>query len=267
MIGHCSKCHKIWTLEAKQGICQWCGQQAYCQTTTTLARLPKSSSQQTQRQPAIDKGYNQLEGKWLTYYNVAVKFLRKVDSQEREDLLHTILVNLAIADENGDRPDTTSWMYGVAHFTVFDFIYEWCSRLKGIRCHNCSHKQRNQCREHNTRGAKCPKAVHLESLYRQVRVGSEGSTVELIELIPAKAPDIETQRSFESLINKCPERLLDIVEKKFEGRVLDKPDIVYLFKWRQKLRRVFPELAAGRKPRIGRPRRRGKPLVIDRERR
>ncbi|MBA7586378.1 hypothetical protein ES708_28376 [subsurface metagenome] len=182
-------------------------------------------------------------------------------------MLHTIILNLAIADENGDRPDTTSWMYGVAHFTVFDFIYEWCSRLKGIRCHNCSHKQRNQCREHNTRGAKCPKAVHLESLYRQVRVGSEGSTVELIELIPAKAPDIETQRSFESLINKCPERLLDIVERKFEGRVLDKPDIVYLFKWRQKLRRVFPELAAGRKPRIGRPRRRGKPLVIDRERR
>ncbi|MBA7553463.1 hypothetical protein ES705_46054 [subsurface metagenome] len=258
MVGHCSKCHKIWTLEAKRGICQWCGQQAYCQTTTTLARLPKSSSQQTQRQPAIDKGYNQLEGKWLTYYKVAVKFLRKVDSQEREDLLHTIILNLAIADENGDRPDTTSWMYGVAHFTVFDFIYEWCSRLKGIRCHNCSHKQRNQCREHNTRGAKCPKAVHLESLYRQVRVGSEGSTVELIELIPAKAPDIETQRSFESLINKCPERLLDIVEKKFEGRVLGKPDISYLWKWQGKLRQVFPELAAGRKPRIGRPRRRRK---------
>ena len=255
MIGHCSKCHKIWTLEAKQGICQWCGQQAYCQTTTTLPRLPKSSSHQTQRQPAVDKGYNHLEGKWLTYYKVAVKFLRKVDSQEREDLLHTIILNLAIADENGDRPDSTSWMYGVAHFSVFDFIYEWCSRLKGIRCSDCSKKQRKQCREQNTRGAKCPKAVYLESLNRQV--GGE-DTVELIELIPAGAPDMETQLSFESLINKCPERLLDIVEKKFEGRVLGKLDISYLCKWQGKLRQAFPELAAGRKPRIGRPRRRRK---------
>ncbi|GAJ21260.1 unnamed protein product, partial [marine sediment metagenome] len=76
------------------------------------------------------------------------------------------------------------------------------------------------------------------------------------ELIPAKALDMETQRSLESLINKCPERLLDIVEKKFEGRVLGKLDISYLWKWQGKLRQVFPELAAGRKPRIGRPRRR-----------
>ncbi|MBA7568833.1 hypothetical protein ES708_10568 [subsurface metagenome] len=67
---------------------------------------------------------------------------------------------------------------------------------------------------------------------------------------------METQRGFESLINKCPERLLDIVEKKFEGRVLGKLDISYLWKWQGKLRQVFPELAAGRKPRIGRPRRR-----------
>ena len=248
MIGHCSKCGRIWTLEAKRGICPWCGKQACCRTTTTLPRLPKSSS--LQRQPAINNSYDRLEGKWLTYYKVAVKFLRKVHWQYREDLLHVIILNLAIAD-NGDRPDTPFWMYAVAKFTVIDFIYDWCSRVKGIRCRNCSHKQRKQCREHNTRGVKCPKAVFIESLDRQL--GSE-DTVELIELIPSRDLDMDVQLSLNWLIKECPERLLDIVEKKSEGRELGQLDISYLWKWRRKLRQMFPELAAGRKPRLGNPR-------------
>lgn len=157
MIGHCSKCGKIWTLETKEGICPWCGQQAYCQTTTTLPQLPKSSSRQSQWQPAINHSYDQLEGKWLTYYKVAVKFLGKVTWQYKDDLLHAIMLNLALADRNGDKPDSTSWMYTIAKVTVINFIYDWVSSVKGNRCNQCSPKQRKQCQEQGFSGVKCPK--------------------------------------------------------------------------------------------------------------
>jgi len=62
MTGHCSKCGKIWTLEARQGVCQWCGEFATCQTRTTQAlRSLKSRSSGRKRQaPVGGNGYDQL---------------------------------------------------------------------------------------------------------------------------------------------------------------------------------------------------------------
>lgn len=92
--------------------------------------------------------------------------------------------------------------------------------------------------------------IFIESLDWQV--GSEDD-VELKDLIPDKPLDIDLQLSFKPLIKACPERLLDIVEKKFECKVLSQQDISYLWKWQKKLRQLFPELAEARKPRLGRP--------------
>ena len=39
--------------------------------------------------------YDQLDGEWLTYYKVASKYVHKARYQDRDDLLHTIMVNLA----------------------------------------------------------------------------------------------------------------------------------------------------------------------------
>ena len=45
-------------------------------------------------------GYDQLDGEWLTYYKVATKFCHKAQAQDRDDLLHTIILNLAVAGKN-----------------------------------------------------------------------------------------------------------------------------------------------------------------------
>jgi hypothetical protein len=49
-------------------------------------------------------GYYHLQGEWLTYYKVALPFASSVP--DREDLLHTIIANLADAGRNnGHKPD------------------------------------------------------------------------------------------------------------------------------------------------------------------
>jgi len=64
-------------------------------------------------------GYDQLDGEWLTYYKVATKFCHKARYEDREDLLHTIILSLAVAGRsNGDKPDNPSWMYRIASFSV-----------------------------------------------------------------------------------------------------------------------------------------------------
>ena len=41
--GHCSRCGKVWTLKERQGVCQWCGKPASCQSSTSKPRHIKSS--------------------------------------------------------------------------------------------------------------------------------------------------------------------------------------------------------------------------------
>ena len=112
MTGHCSKCGKIWTLEMRQGLCRWCGKLAICQSQRTQAlRSIKSRSNGRKRQADHNgNGYDQLEGVWLTYYKVASRFSHR--AQDREDLLHDIMVTLAdVAKNNGHKPFTEPAMY------------------------------------------------------------------------------------------------------------------------------------------------------------
>ncbi|MBN1160932.1 MAG: hypothetical protein JXA17_03160, partial [Dehalococcoidales bacterium] len=92
--GHCSRCGKVWTLKERQGICQWCNKPASCQSSTSKPRPIKSSRRRKQRQADYNgNGYDQLPEPYLTYYKVALPFANSVP--DREDLLHTIIANLA----------------------------------------------------------------------------------------------------------------------------------------------------------------------------
>jgi hypothetical protein len=75
--GHCSRCGKVWTLKERQGICQWCGKLAVCQSSQTKPRHIKSRSNGRRKQPnGNGNGYDHLQGEWLTYYKVALPFAR-----------------------------------------------------------------------------------------------------------------------------------------------------------------------------------------------
>ena len=110
--GHCSQCGKVWTLKERQGVCQWCGKPASYQSATSKPRHIKSRSNGKQRQDdgngnGHGNGYDHLEGEWLTYYQVASRFAHKAKAEDTQDLLHDIMLTLAVAERNnGHKPFT-----------------------------------------------------------------------------------------------------------------------------------------------------------------
>jgi hypothetical protein len=240
--GHCSHCGKIWTLNERQGVCPWCGHLAVCQNSTAKPRHIKSSSRQRQRQAdhnGIGKDYDQLPEPHLTYYIVASKYAHKAMAQDREDLLHTIILTLAVAERNnGHKPFTIGTMHRIASRAVFDYWRDHYNHTNGLNCSYCSKAQRRECKE-NDLYTECPKAIKLEYLSKPI-LDSEGNITELGELIAD--PD-SLDRDFwdrDSLwqLGYKP-RQVEIALKLHRGDKLDWKDYKYLERYRQAQKRLF----------------------------
>jgi len=179
-------------------------------------------------------GYDQLAGEWLTYYKVASRFSHKAKAQDREDLLHDIMITLAdVASNNGHKPFTEPAMYRVASVTV---VHYWRAQYKltnGLDCGSCSKAQRRKCREEDLY-SKCPKAIRLEYLSQPITDG-DGNITELGELIADdKAIDLAAWLDSKTFLLGCPQRLIGIAHKRLDGIPLDNADKLYLGKWRKR---------------------------------
>jgi len=179
-------------------------------------------------------GYDQLEGDYAIYYKVATKFVYKAQAQDREDLLHTIMLNLAVAGRNNrDKPDNPSWMYRIASFTVAQYWRDYYRRTYGIDCGHCSNQQRKKCKAENLY-SECPRAIRIDSLQKPIADG-DGHLSELGELITDdKSIDFAEWTDINAFLLGCPQRLIDIAEKIREGIPLNNKDKCYLQRFRQK---------------------------------
>ena len=233
--GFCSKCHKVWTLETQQGVCQWCNKPSSCQTTTTQPRSIKSKSNGSKRQDNHNgNGYDQLTGEYLTYHKVASRFNHKAKAEDTEDLLHDIILTLAVAERNnGHKPFTKFAMYRIASRAVADYWREHYKLTNGLTCCNCSKAQRRKCKEQDLY-SECPKAIKLEYLSKPI-LDSEGNLTELGELIADdKALDLDGWVSDSTWELGYPQRLVDIAYKLRDGQALTVTDRTYLCKWRKR---------------------------------
>jgi len=233
--GHCSKCHKVWTLETGQGICQWCGKLATCQTNGAKPRHIKSSRRRKQRQADHNgNGYDQLDGEWLTYYKVASRFSRKAKPEDTEDLLHTIILTLVVAERNnGHKPFTEGTMYRIASRAVADYWFSYYKLNNGLDCQHCSKAQRHKCKEGDLY-SQCPKAIKLEKLDKPI-IDGEGNLTELGELIAdPKSLDLDAWSNDTSLweIGYKP-RLVEIAYKLHRNETLGNGDRSYLKRFRK----------------------------------
>ena len=232
--GHCSRCGKVWTLNERQGVCQWCGHLAVCQSSQTKPRHIKSSRRRKQRQADHNgNGYDQLDGEWLTYYKVASRFNHKAKAEDREDLLHDIILTLAVAERNnGHKPFTEGTMYRIASRAVADYWRAYYKANNGLDCHSCSKTQRRKCREDDLY-TECPKAIRLESLNKPI-LDSEGNLTELGELIAdPKSLDLDAwDRDYLWQIGYKP-RLVAIALKLHRGEALTNSDLLYLSRYRR----------------------------------
>jgi hypothetical protein len=183
--------------------------------------------------------YNQLGGEWLTYYKVAVKFCHKVKSEDTDDILHTIMLNLAVSGRNnGHKPDNPSWMYRIASFTVAQYWRDYYRRTNGIDCGHCLNQQRKRCKADNLY-SECPKAVRIESLQKPI-VGDDGEMSEFGQLIADdSALDLDEWSDINIFLRGCPQRLVEIAEKRQEGIPLTKYEQLYLCRFWKKHQKGF----------------------------
>jgi hypothetical protein len=185
-------------------------------------------------------GYDKLDGDWLTYYKVATKFSHKARFEDRDDLLHNIILNLAIAHRNnGHKPDNPSWMYRIASFTVAQYWRDYYKRVNGLDCGHCSNPQRKECKRDNLY-SECPKAIRVEYLSKPI-IDSEGNITELGELIADdKAIDLQAWVEDKTFLLGCPQRLIDIAKKRINGLPLTKYEELYLCRyWKKQQKRLL----------------------------
>ena len=233
--GHCSRCGKVWTLEERQGVCQWCNKPASCQSSTSKPRHVKSSRRREQRQAnGNGNGYDHLDGEWLTYYRVASRFAHKAKAEDTQDLLHDIILTLATTDRNnGHKPFTEAVMYRIASRAQADYWFKHYKLTMGLDCGHCSQAQRHKCKEDWLYGD-CPKAIKLESLNKPV-IDSEGNTTELGDLIADdKALDLDAWVSNSTWEIGYPKRLVAIAYKLKAGEALNNYDRLCLARYRKR---------------------------------
>jgi len=241
--GFCSKCNKVWTLKEAQGVCQWCGKLAVSQTRQAQAlRSFKSSRKRRQRQDDHNgNGYDQLHGEWLTYYKVASRFNHKAMVQDRDDLLHTIIVNLAdVARNNGHKPFdqaqgkpfTEIAMYRIASLAVTHYWRDHYRLTNGLDCRWCSKEQRQKCRT-EWLYSECPKAIRLQSMDKPI-ADDDGNLTDIGKMIADDSTlDLDAWLDAKTFLRGCPQRLIAIGAKIATGEKLTATDSQYLWRWRK----------------------------------
>ena len=149
--------------------------------------------------------YARLTGEWAIWSEIAHRFERKVPTQDRGDIRHTIILELALARaRDGSKPFSQALMCRVASFVVADY---W----------------RKEKRK--------PTILSLDTELEY----ADGDTTELKETIADdKALDLDAWADARTFLLGCPHRLIQIARKRLGGVVLNNADKLYLCKWRKR---------------------------------
>ena len=164
-------------------------------------RLPQPTEPQDGDNPL---SYDQLQGEWRDWLEVACKYEHKVPAQDRYDIRHIIMIELAKARARDGEPIPTLRAYRIASLTVA--LY-W-----------------RQLKRQPT----------MLSLNTEIDDG-DGNTTELMETVADdKAIDLDAWLDARTWLLGCPKRLIDIAHKRLNGIPLNAKDKMYLQRFRQR---------------------------------
>ncbi len=149
--------------------------------------------------------YEHLDGEWRQRYEVTHRFERKVPTQDRGDIRHSIILELALARRrDGDKPFSEGMMYRVASFVVADY---WRKRMR---------------------------KPTILSLDHRIEDG-DGNSTDLIETVAdARAIDLDAWLGARTWLLGCPRRLVVIASKIRGGQKLTPTDSQYLWRFRRR---------------------------------
>jgi hypothetical protein len=186
-------------------------------------------------------GYDQLDGDWALFYKVAKGFVRRVKPEDREDLLHDLVLSMARVKakyELTGKPLTEGGLVRIASYEVSTYWRNSFKLTNGINCGQCSQAQRHKCREDNLY-RECPKAIKMESLDRLIEDG-DGNKVELYQMIADdKAVDLVAMLDARRILKCYPRRAVQIAYKRYAGYPLDRSEQSYLNSFRRRRQKTL----------------------------
>ena len=178
--------------------------------------------------------YDRLNGEWAQWFRTAQRFEHRVPAQDRGDIRHSIILELAMTRaRNGDKPFSEAMMCRIASCVVAHYWRKQYKLTNGLECGSCSQKQRAKCKEGYLYSA-CPKAIKIESLSKPI-TDADGNVTELGDTIADdKAIDIGAWLDARTFLLSFPNRLVQIAHKINNGQTLTHGERTYLCKWRKR---------------------------------
>ena len=189
-----------------------------------------------------EQSYNQLDGKWQDWLEVARRFEHKVEAQDKLDLRHTIIVAFADQQARNERlgkPDLSLYgMLRIASHCVADYWREQAKHQVKVciysglptepHCASCRHNK-------NAGRRSCPYLAirPIQSLDSEA-TDQEGNTVRLIDTLADDSIDIEAWAERSTWELGYPKRLVVIAYKIDSGENLTATDSQYLWRYRKR---------------------------------
>ena len=183
--------------------------------------------------------YDRLNGEWAQWFRTAQRFEHKVPAQDRGDIRHSIILELAMARaRDGNKPFSEAMMCRIAGCVVAHYWRKQYKLTNGLDCGSCSQKQRAKCKG-GYLYSECPKAIKIESLSKPI-TDADGNVTELGDTIADdKAIDIGAWLDARTFLLSCPHRLIGIAHKRLGGIPLTGAEMKYLCKWRKREQKVL----------------------------
>ncbi|MBA7676038.1 hypothetical protein ES703_84278 [subsurface metagenome] len=180
-----------------------------------------------------EQSYEKLEGEWHDWLEVAKRYEYKVPSQDRYDMRHTIIIELALARAKTQEPIPLYRAYRIASYMVADY---WRAQKKlntGLDCRHCSKAQRKECKKDDLY-SQCPKLIKLEYLDAE-RIDKDGNRLTIADtLADDHAIDLDQWLDTEAFLLGCPLRLIELAHKRRDGIPLNDTDQRYYTRQRAK---------------------------------
>ena len=197
----------------------------------------KQSELTAEIEAIAEQSYSQLDGEWHDWLEVARRYEVKVPYQDRYDMRHTIMIELARARARDGKPIPTLRAYRIASLTVALYWREvkkasvkvcvYDGVAKEPHCASCSHKPKaNRCVWLASRP--------IQSLDSKA-TDSEGNRVRLMDTVADdRAIDLDAWLDAKTFRLGCPMRLIQIAHKRRNGIPLNETDQRYFTRQRQK---------------------------------
>ncbi len=190
-------------------------------------------------------GYDELEGDYALFYKVAKGFTHRVKPEDREDILHDLILAMArvkaIYDAKG-KELTEGGLVRIAQYEIADYWRKWYHRNRNHDCGRCSQSQRRKCAEDYSYGSRCPKAIEIESLDTLVEDG-DGDSTPLYELIADDDADFIPRLNARLILKGYPRRFVQLAYKRYAGYRLTDSEAHYYWRERKKAQKKLVEVS------------------------